>query len=52
MAKPFSSLKNKMSSSAQKAVTQRTSKLLKDVLLHEIRDKLHKSDILKLWEGS
>ncbi len=41
MAKSFTSLKNKMSSSAQQMVAEKTSQLLKDVLLHEIREKLH-----------
>ena len=38
MAKSFSTLKNKMSLTAQKVVEEKTSQLLKEVLLHEIRE--------------
>lgn len=41
MAKSFSALKNKMSVSAQQQVIDKTNQLLKDVLLHEIREQLH-----------
>lgn len=41
MAKSFSTLKNKMSLTAQKAVEEKTSQLLKEVLLHEIHEQLH-----------
>ena len=41
MAKSFSTLKSKMSLIAQKAVEEKTSELLKEVLLHEIREQLH-----------
>ncbi|CAM4456548.1 MAG: hypothetical protein LEGION0403_FIIPPAGN_02775 [Legionella sp.] len=41
MSKSFSSLKNKMSLTAKKAVEEKTSLLLKDVLLYEIREQLH-----------
>ena len=41
MAKSFSALKNKMSLTAQKVVEEKTSQLLKDVLLYEIREQLH-----------
>ncbi|MFA5959523.1 MAG: helix-turn-helix transcriptional regulator [Tatlockia sp.] len=41
MAKSFSTLKNQMSMPAQKAVEQKTSQLLKEVLLYEIREQLH-----------
>lgn len=41
MAKSFSSLKNKMSAAAQQTVAEKTSQLLKDVLLHELREGLH-----------
>ena len=41
MAKSFSTLKNKMSLTAQKVVEEKTSQLLKEVLLHEIREQLH-----------
>ena len=41
MAKSFSTLKNKMSNSAQHAVEEKTTKLLKEVLLYEIREELH-----------
>lgn len=41
MTKSFSTLKNKMSSTAKKAIEEKTSQLLKEVLLHEIREQLH-----------
>lgn len=41
MSKSFSTLKNKMSLTAKKAVEEKTSLLLKAVLLHEIREQLH-----------
>jgi DNA-binding transcriptional regulator YiaG len=41
MSKSFSILKNKMSLTAKKAVEEKTSLLLKEVLLHEIREQLH-----------
>lgn len=41
MAKSFSTLKNKMSMAAQQKVVDKTNQLLKDVLLYEIREKLH-----------
>lgn len=41
MTKSFSALKNKMSLTAKKAVEEKTSQLLKEVLLHEIREKMH-----------
>ena len=41
MSKSFSTLKNKMSLTAKKAVEEKTSLLLKEVLLHEIREQLH-----------
>lgn len=41
MAKSFLTLKNKMSAFAQHAITEKTNQLLKDVLLHELREKLH-----------
>lgn len=41
MAKSFATLKNKMSISAQQEVVEKTNQLLKDVLLYEIREKLH-----------
>ncbi len=41
MTKSFSVLKNKMSMSAQQKVIDKTNQLLKDALLHEIREKLH-----------
>lgn len=41
MAKSFATLKNKMSLTAQKTVAEKTSQLLKEVLLHEIREQLH-----------
>jgi predicted transcriptional regulator len=41
MTKSFSTLKNKMSLTAKKAVEEKTSQLLKEVLLYEIREKLH-----------
>lgn len=40
MAKSFTSLKNKMSVTAQHAVEEKTNQLLKEVLLHEIREDL------------
>ena len=40
MAKSFSVLKNKMSEKAQKEVEKKTNILLKDALLHEIREQL------------
>ena len=41
MSKSFSTLKNKMSSPAKKAIEEKTSQLLKEVLLYEIREQLH-----------
>ncbi len=41
MSKSFSTLKNKMSLTAKKAVEEKTSLLLKEVLLYEIREQLH-----------
>ncbi len=41
MSKSFSTLKNNMSLTAKKAVEEKTSLLLKEVLLHEIREQLH-----------
>ncbi len=41
MSKSFSTLKNKMSLTAKKAVEEKTSLLLKEFLLHEIREQLH-----------
>lgn len=41
MNKPFSTLKSKMSLTAQKAVEEKTNQLLKEVLLYEIREQLH-----------
>lgn len=41
MSKSFSTLKNKMSFTAKKAVEEQTSLLLKEVLLYEIREQLH-----------
>lgn len=41
MVKSFSTLKNKMSLTAKKAVKEKTSQLLKEVLLYEIREQLH-----------
>src|SRR5437764_812517 len=41
MAKSFGTLKNKMSASAQHAVEEKTTQLLKEVLLYEIREELH-----------
>ena len=40
MAKSFSTLKDKMSLKAQKAIEEKTNELLKEVLLHEIREQL------------
>ena len=40
MAKSFSALKGKMSKSAQEAVKKKTNRLLKEVLLYEIRENL------------
>ncbi|WP_133130977.1 helix-turn-helix domain-containing protein [Legionella yabuuchiae] len=40
MAKSFSTLKNKMSAKAQKVVAEKTNQLLKETLLHEIREQL------------
>ncbi|HAT8252101.1 TPA: helix-turn-helix domain-containing protein [Legionella pneumophila] len=40
MAKSFSVLKNKMSEKAQKEVEEKTNLLLKEALLHEIREQL------------
>ena len=37
----FSTLKSKMSLTAQKAVEEKTNQLLKEVLLYEIREQLH-----------
>lgn len=41
MSKSFSTLKNKMSLTAKEAVEKKTNQLLKEVLLHEIREQLH-----------
>ena len=41
MHKSFSTLKNKMSLTAKKAIEEKTSQLLKEVLLYEIREQLH-----------
>ena len=41
MSKSFSTLKNKMSLTAKKAVEEKTGLLLKEVLLYEIREQLH-----------
>jgi hypothetical protein len=41
MSKSFSTLKNKMSLTAKKTVEEKTSQLLKEVLLYEIREQLH-----------
>lgn len=41
MGKSFSTLKNKMSLTAKKTVKEKTSQLLKEVLLYEIREQLH-----------
>ena len=41
MSKSFSTLKNKMSLTAKKAVEEKTSQLLKEVLLYEIREQLN-----------
>lgn len=41
MNKSFLTLKNKMSLTAQKAVEEKTSQLLKEVLLYELREQLH-----------
>ncbi|MCX7089934.1 MAG: XRE family transcriptional regulator [Legionellales bacterium] len=41
MNKSFSTLKSKMSLTAQKAVEEKTNQLLKEVLLYEIREQLH-----------
>ena len=41
MAKSFSTLKNKMSLTAQQTIADKTSQLLKEVILHEIREQLH-----------
>ena len=41
MSKSFSTLKNKMSLTAKKAIEEKTSQLLKEVLLYEIREQLH-----------
>ena len=41
MAKSFSTLKRNMSLTAQKTVEEKTSQLLKEVLLYEIREHLH-----------
>lgn len=41
MPKSFSTLKNKMSLTAQKAVEEKTSQLLKEALLYQIREQLH-----------
>lgn len=41
MAKSFTTLKNKMSEPAQHAVKAKTTQLLKEVLLYEIREELH-----------
>ncbi|MCX7118794.1 MAG: transcriptional regulator [Gammaproteobacteria bacterium] len=40
MGKSFSTLKNKMSLTAKKTVKEKTSQLLKEVLLYEIREQL------------
>ena len=40
MAKSFSVLKNRMSEKAQKAAAEKTNLLLKEALLHEIREQL------------
>lgn len=37
MSKPFSTLRNKMSSPAQKAATKKTKKMLKEMPLQELR---------------
>lgn len=41
MAKSFSVLKNKLSAQAQQALAEKTSILLKEVLLYEIREQLN-----------
>lgn len=41
MTKPFSTLKNKMSTAAQKTIEEKTNQLLKEVLLYEIREQLN-----------
>ena len=41
MSKSFSTLKNKMSLTAKNALEEKTSLLLKEFLLHEIREQLH-----------
>lgn len=41
MVKTFSSLKAKMSPASQKDIEEKTTQLLKEVLLFELREKLH-----------
>ena len=41
MARSFTTLKNNMSESAQHAVEEKTTLLLKEALLYEIREELH-----------
>lgn len=41
MAKSFTTLKNKMSEPAQRAVEEKRTQQLKEVLLYEIREELH-----------